>query len=91
MKEDTPTAEWVDVGSTEGFKTNLTVPNLDTEKKYLFKVAAGNEIGLGEYLQTDKPAAPTKAISKFLYFFKHRIFSVCTKFHLLGNLSVHQL
>lgn len=64
MKEDTPTAKWVDVGTTDGFKTAITVPNLDTNKKYLFKVAAENDVGLGEFLETDKPVAPAKAISK---------------------------
>ncbi|KAH9498302.1 hypothetical protein Btru_006487 [Bulinus truncatus] len=62
MKEDTPSSKWVDVASTDAYNNKVIIPGLDTNKKYKFQVAAENEIGLGDYLETDRPAGPTKSI-----------------------------
>lgn len=72
VKEDTPSGTWTDVGTTDAYKTNIIVPNLDTEKKYRFQVAAENDVGRGEFLETDKTVSPPKAISECninLFFF----------------------
>ncbi|GFO38541.1 titin, partial [Plakobranchus ocellatus] len=62
MKEDSPSSDWADVGKTDAFTTKLSVPNLDSEKKYKFRVAALNDVGQGDFLETQLAGSPAKTL-----------------------------
>ncbi|GFS00827.1 titin [Elysia marginata] len=62
MKEDSPTADWSDVATTDAFTTKVSVPDLDSEKKYKFRVAALNDVGQGDFLETERPGSPAKTL-----------------------------
>ena len=64
MKEDTPTADWSDVKTTDAFTTKLSVPDLDSEKKYKFRVAAVNDVGQGDFVETTLSGSPSKMLCK---------------------------
>lgn len=64
-KTDAPGSKWVDAGTVDSFKTNITITGLSPDEKYLFGVMAENEMGLGEMAETDRPVSLEKPISKF--------------------------
>lgn len=86
-KTDAPGAKWVEAGTCDSFKTNITITGLSPDEKYLFAVMAENEMGLGEMAETDKPVSLQKPISMLMknlccFLDKHI-------FHVNGKLLFH--
>ena len=64
MKEDSPKAEWKEVGKVDEYENSMKMPKLEANKTYKFQVAAVNSVGVGAFIET--PAVTvTKAISEF--------------------------
>lgn len=59
--------DWKIVGTTEGSQTFIHVNKLKRTSKYIFKICARNEAGVGLPLITDKPITVDGKISEFSY------------------------
>lgn len=66
--KETTEKDWKSVGTTEGNQTYIHVKKLKRKTKYIFKICARNEAGVGEPLITDEALTVDDKISKHFIF-----------------------
>lgn len=65
--KETTAKDWTYVGTTEGSQTFIRVKKLKRTSKYIFKICARNEAGVGLPLITDEPITVDDKISECSY------------------------